>query len=146
MRPHGSIILPGGGGSWRLLWPTERQIQLDKRAADCPASHRVRRIPFDDPCQGTHSGGVKDLCDLGLGPHEHGDGVAGLHCELGEPLSEVSRGFAEVPGDVSDGVTDAPITISNTRPPLYPLSAVSIGPSKPDGWPLGSSTLAARLR
>jgi len=29
---------------------------------------------------------------------------------------------------------------------LYLLSAVTIGPSEPGGWPLSSSILAARLR
>ena len=31
-------------------------------------------------------------------------------------------------------------------PPLYLLSAVTICPSEPGGWPLSSSILAARLR
>ena len=31
---------------------------------------------------------------------------------------------------------NAPVTKASTRPPLYPLSAVTIGPSGPGGWPL----------
>ena len=41
---------------------------------------------------------------------------------------------------------DGPITKTNTRPPLYLLSSVAIGPSEPDEWPLSTSILAARLR
>ena len=41
---------------------------------------------------------------------------------------------------------NAPTTKTSTRPPLYLLSAVAIGPSEPGGWPLSSSILAARLR
>ena len=41
---------------------------------------------------------------------------------------------------------NAPIVKTSTRPPLYPLSAVAIGPPVPGGWPLSSSTLAVRLR
>ena len=41
---------------------------------------------------------------------------------------------------------NAPTTKTSTRPPLYLLSAVTICPSEPGGWPLSSSILAARLR
>ena len=41
---------------------------------------------------------------------------------------------------------NAPITKTSTRPPLCLLSAVTICPSEPGGWPLSSSILAARLR
>ena len=34
---------------------------------------------------------------------------------------------------------NAPITKTSTRPPLYLLSAVAIGPSKPGGWPFYDS-------
>ena len=53
-----------------------------------------------------------------------------------------------VRGDVTDAahvprhLRDA----HHTRPPLYLLSAVAIGPSEPGGWPLSSSIVAARLR
>jgi len=37
----------------------------------------------------------------------------------------------------SSGISaDAPTTKTSTRPPLYLLSAVAIGPSEPGGWPL----------
>jgi len=41
--------------------------------------------------------------------------------------------------------TNAPITKTSTRPPLYLLCAATICPSEPGGWPLSSSILAARL-
>ena len=40
---------------------------------------------------------------------------------------------------------NAPTTKISTRPPLYLLSAVTIGRSEPGKWPLTSSVLAARL-
>ena len=46
----------------------------------------------------------------------------------------------------SSGISaNAPTTKTSTRPPLFLLSAVAIGLSEPSGWPLSSSTLAARL-
>ena len=60
----------------------------------------------------------------------------------GEIKSESLRQF------VSDDVTDAAHVPRHlrerarhsTRPPLYPMSAVAIGPSEPGGWPLSSYT------
>ena len=46
----------------------------------------------------------------------------------------------------SDISANAPTAKTSTRPLLYLLSAVGIGPSEPGGWPLSSSILAARLR
>ena len=40
---------------------------------------------------------------------------------------------------------NASTTRTSTRPPLYLLSAVAIGPSEPGGWPLSSSILAAHV-
>jgi len=45
----------------------------------------------------------------------------------------------------SDISANAPATKTSTRPPLYLLGAVAIGPSEPGGWPLSSSALAERL-
>jgi len=37
----------------------------------------------------------------------------------------------------SPGISaNAPITETNTRPPFYLMSSVTIGPSEPDEWPL----------
>ena len=46
----------------------------------------------------------------------------------------------------SDISANAPIAKTSTRPPLYLLSAATICPSEPGGWPLSSSIFAARLR
>ena len=46
----------------------------------------------------------------------------------------------------SDISANAPTTKSSTRPPVYLLSAVTISPSEPGGWPLSSLILAVRLR
>jgi len=81
-----------------------------------------------------------------------GPGVGPAAGPAAEPAVEPK--FAAVPSGPGQGEevagntavsANAPTTKTSTRPPLYLLSAVAIGPSEPGGWPLSSSILAARL-